>query len=55
MPCRSSGAIGLLGSAADAVGTAATMQVVCLLPLPGPLLSLALPDTREGAPVPLRV
>ncbi len=40
----------LLGSVADAVGIATTMQVVCLLPLPGALLSLALPDTLERAP-----
>jgi hypothetical protein len=54
MSCRPSGAIGLLGPVADAVGIAATMQVVCLVPLHGALLSLALPDTRGGAPMPLR-
>jgi len=37
----------LLGSVADWVGIATTMAVVCLLPLPGALLSLALPDTLQ--------
>jgi FSR family fosmidomycin resistance protein-like MFS transporter len=39
----------LLGSVADAVGIATTMALVCLLPLPGALLSLMLPDTLERA------
>ena len=43
----------LLGSVADSVGIATVMVLVCLLPLPGALLSLVLPDTleRAGAPI----
>src|SRR5439155_27275461 len=43
----------LLGSVADAVGLATTMALVCLLPLPGALLSLLLPDTLEKHPLSL--
>ena len=43
----------LLGSVADAVGIATTMALVCLLPLPGALLSLALPDTLQRARAPV--
>ena len=44
---------GTFGSVADTVGIATTMAIVCLLPLPGALLSLLLPDTlerRQGVP-----
>jgi FSR family fosmidomycin resistance protein-like MFS transporter len=40
----------LLGGLADAIGLVPTMTLICLLPLPGALLSLALPDTLERAP-----
>lgn len=40
----------LLGGVADGVGIAQTMLIVCLLPLPGAVLSLWLPDTLERGP-----
>jgi FSR family fosmidomycin resistance protein-like MFS transporter len=40
----------LLGGVADRFGVAETMALVCLLPLPGALLSLRLPDTLQRAP-----
>jgi FSR family fosmidomycin resistance protein-like MFS transporter len=40
----------LLGGIADRFGVAETMALVCLLPLPGALLSLRLPDTLQRVP-----
>ncbi|MBI2321162.1 MAG: MFS transporter [Chloroflexi bacterium] len=40
----------LLGRVADTLGIAQTMLLITLLPLPGALLSLALPDTLRRAP-----
>lgn len=40
----------LLGRVADTAGIAQTMLLIALLPLPGALLSLALPDTLRRAP-----
>jgi FSR family fosmidomycin resistance protein-like MFS transporter len=40
----------LIGRVADSIGIVQTMLLICFLPLPGALLSLALPDTLRRTP-----